>query len=285
MESETLVAMEGAENANERLDLAVIVPTFNECENVPILVCRLRGALQGLHWELIVVDDDSPDGTAGAVRELARQDARIRLIERVGRRGLSSACIEGMMAAEAACIAVMDADLQHDESLLPVMLQRLRTEALDLVVGTRNGDGGSMGTLHAARVLLSRVGQHIGRAVAAGGMTDPMSGFFVLRRKVFDEVHAELSGRGFKILLDIVTSSKRALKIGEAGYRFRRRRFGESKLNTRVGVDFAAMIAEKLGAAALAFGWIVLLRFAGRLMKLEVPEALALKIAESEPGR
>jgi dolichol-phosphate mannosyltransferase len=236
---------EGTNNADSRLDLAVIVPTFNERESLPELVERLKNTLDGLNWELIIVDDDSPDGTAKTVRELAVNDHRIRIIHRIGRRGLSSACIAGMMATESACIAVMDADLQHDESLLPLMLKKLRLETLDLVVGTRNADGGSMGSFSSARVFLSRLGQHIGYAMVRCPLSDPMSGFFLLRRELFSEVVHRLSGKGFKLLLDIVTSNKRPLKVGEVGYTFRNRRFGKSKINTRVGFEFLAMILKK----------------------------------------
>ena len=242
---EEFIELKGTNKADCRLDLAVIVPTLNERESLPELVEGLKKTLQGLNWELIIVDDDSPDGTAEVVRELALNDQRIRLIHRIGRRGLSSACIDGMMATDSACIAVMDADLQHDESLLPIMMKRLHFEDLDLVVATRNADGGSMGTLTASRVLLSRFGQRIGHAIVRCQLTDPMSGFFMLRRELFVEVARGLRGKGVKILLDIITSSRRPLKIGEAGYRFRPRQYGTSKLNVIVGLEFLAMILSK----------------------------------------
>ena len=134
------------------LDLAVVLPTFNERENIPLVIARLDDALQGLAWEAIFVDDDSPDGTANVVAAHARWDSRIRLVHRIGRRGLSSACIEGMMSTTALAVAVMDADLQHDETILPRMFDRLREDSLDLVIGTRNSDGGSMGEFRPWRV-------------------------------------------------------------------------------------------------------------------------------------
>lgn len=241
----TFVELEGSKNAKSSLDLAVVIPTFNERESLPELVWRLQNTLQGLHWELIVIDDDSPDGTAEVVRELSLKDHRIRLIHRIGRRGLSSACIEGMMATTSPCIAVMDADLQHDESLLPLMLRKLRNEDLDLIVATRNAEGGSMGSFSAPRLMMSRLGKHISHAISDCELSDPLSGFFMLRRDLFLEVAHYLSRKGFKILLDIVTSSERPLKIGETGYRFRNRRYGKSKLNARVGLEFLAMILNK----------------------------------------
>ena len=151
---------------NSRVDLAVVIPTYNERDNVDEVIRRLKGALNGLRWEAIFVDDDSPDGTAGVVREHAERDARIRLLHRIGRRGLSSACIDGILASPADAIAVMDGDLQHDETILPRMLERLRSERLDVAVGTRNADGGSMGEFSSWRVLLSRLGRKISDARA-----------------------------------------------------------------------------------------------------------------------
>jgi dolichol-phosphate mannosyltransferase len=237
--------------ANRALDLSVIVPTFNERDNVGELVSRLKTPLKGLAWELIVVDDDSPDGTSELVRDYSFQDRRIRLLRRVGRRGLASACIEGMLAASSAAIAVMDADLQRDESILPLMLQKLREEELDLVLGTRNADGGSMGSFSARRVLLSRCGQRISRFICPCELSDPMSGFFLVRRSFFLDVADRLNGDGFKILLDLVASSTRPVRVGEVGYRFRNRRFGESKLDLRVAFEYFAMILDKFSKQKL----------------------------------
>ncbi len=239
-------------------ELAVIVPTFNERGNVPAMIHRLRAALNGLRWEVIFVDDNSPDGTADAVRSFAARDERVRLIHRVGRRGLSSACIDGMLATSADAVAVIDGDLQHDESILPSMLNKLRGEGLDLVVATRHASGGSMGSFNAARVLLSNLGRKVSRSLLNDGLTDPMSGFFLIRRQRVLDVVGRLNGRGFKILLDIVTSSVRPLRIGEVGYHFRSRHCGESKLDMRVGFQFLGMvfkkIVEKLRAKILLHG-------------------------------
>jgi dolichol-phosphate mannosyltransferase len=237
------------EPAPTRLDLAVILPTYNERDNVPEVIARLEIALEGIAWEAIFVDDDSPDGTAEVVLAHARQDRRIRLVHRLGRRGLASACIEGMMATSANFLAVMDADLQHDEAILPQMLTRLRQESLDLVVGTRNAQGGSMGDFRRSRVLLSRIGQKISHSVCCCELTDPMSGFFMLRRSFFNEVVRELQGSGFKILVDLLASSPRPARVGEVGYTFGVRRHGESKLDVVVGIEYLSFILNKrLGA-------------------------------------
>jgi len=233
------------------IDIAVVLPTFNERENVPEVIARLSAALSGLDWELIFVDDDSPDGTAELLTSYALADRRIRLIRRIGRRGLSSACIEGILATPANCIAVMDADLQHDESILPRMLAKLRGEALDIVVATRNADGGSMSEFSARRVLISRLGQRVSRAVFRCELTDPMSGFFLLRRSFFLEVVHGLHGGGFKILLDILATSQRPVRLGEIGYRFRNRVCGESKLDMNVAVEYLFLVLSKFTGGAL----------------------------------
>ena len=232
--------------AGSRLDLAVVLPTYNERENIPLLIDKLDEALQGIAWEAIFVDDDSPDGTAEIVTAHMRQDTRIRLLHRVGRRGLSSACIEGMLATSAPVVAVMDADLQHDETILPVMLRRLHQESLDLVVGTRNSAGGSMGEFGRARRFLSRSGQKISRSVCRSRVTDPMSGFFLLRRSFLQEVVRDLQGQGFKILVDLLSSSPRPVRLAEVGYTFRSRRFGESKLDVVVGLEYVFLILNTL---------------------------------------
>lgn len=229
-----------------QLELAVVVPTFNERDNAPELFRRLEVALAGIRFEMIVVDDDSRDGTADVMRELARRDARVRVLQRVGRRGLSSACVEGMLATPAPYIAVIDADLQHDERLLPAMLQKLRGDQLDLVIGTRHAEGGSMGAFASWRVRLSDAGKRLSRVVTHAELSDPMSGFFMLDRRYLDEVVRSLSAVGFKILLDLVASSKRPVRIAEMPYHFRERLHGESKLDILVGVEYLQLIADKL---------------------------------------
>jgi dolichol-phosphate mannosyltransferase len=225
--------------------IAVVLPTFNEKGNIPAVIERVSAALMGLDWELIFIDDDSPDGTSDVVRAYAREDRRIRLIQRIGRRGLSTACIEGMMATAADYIAVMDADLQHDETILPRMLQKLRSEDLDIVVATRGGDG-DMGEFAPSRVFLSRMGRLVSRVVSGSDLTDPMSGFFVLHRSFFAEVVHGLHQGGFKILVDILATSNRPVRVGEVGYSFRNRLYGKSKLDLSVALEYLFLVLDKL---------------------------------------
>ena len=226
-------------------DLAIVLPTFNESGNVGPLVDRLAAALAGIHYEIIFVDDDSPDGTADVVRNLAREDDNVRVLQRIGRRGLASACIEGILAASAPYVAVMDADLQHDESVLPEMLRRIQDEDLDLVVASRNIAGGSMGEFASWRVKLSQFGKRLSLMGAEHKLSDPMSGFFMVRFTAFERLAHRLSAIGFKILLDIGLSASPGLRIGEVPYRFRSREHGESKLDFMVGLEYFELLVDK----------------------------------------
>ncbi len=227
-------------------ELSIVVPTFNERGNVPRLIEALERSLRGVAWEVIVVDDDSPDGTAGSVRELAQRDARVRCLQRLGRRGLSSACIEGMLASAAPYLAVIDADLQHDEHLLPRMLAVLRADEADLVLGSRYTETSEVPGWDERRRLISRFATRLGRVVTGVEISDPMSGFFMLRREAFEQVVRHLSGTGFKLLLDILASARPRLRVRELSYGFRPREVGESKLDVRVAVDFMLMLLDKL---------------------------------------
>jgi dolichol-phosphate mannosyltransferase len=193
----------------------------------------------------VFVDDDSPDGTAAVIRKIAISNPRVRVLQRIGRRGLSSACLEGMMATPAPYIAVMDADLQHDERILPVMLHTLKEKNLDLVVGTRNSGDGSMGDFAEHRVRLSNLGRRLSQLVSRTDLSDPMSGFFIVNRKFLEEVVHASSGVGFKILLDLVSSSKRSVRFSEVPYTFRQRVHGDSKLDLLVGIEYIQLLLDK----------------------------------------
>lgn len=228
------------------IELAIVIPTFKESENVPLLVAAIESTLQGIEWELIFVDDNSPDGTADQVRKIASCDRRVRILERVGRRGLSSACIEGMLSTPAPYIAVMDGDMQHDETILPKMLDCIRSNRLDIVVGSRKVSGGSMGEFSSGRVKLSNLGSRISALVCHCEIADAMSGFFLMDRKYFQEVVRRLTGRGFKILVDLLASSKRPVQIAEIPYRFRKRQLGESKLDANVELEYIFLLVDKV---------------------------------------
>jgi dolichol-phosphate mannosyltransferase len=226
-------------------ELSIIVPTFNERGNVAELVHRLRRCLAQRSWEVIFVDDDSPDGTADLVRAIAAQDANVRCIQRIGRRGLSSACVEGMLATSAPYLAVIDADLQHDERLLPSMLDTLKQGDVEIVVASRYAPGGDIGDWDASRARISRLATRFSRVLVPVELTDPMSGFFMMRRAVFTSSLRKLSAIGFKILSDIFASSPKALRFHELAYRFRPRNAGESKLDSVIAWDYAMLLLDK----------------------------------------
>src|SRR5262249_13403130 len=203
------------------------------------------------------VDDDSPDGTADVVRELAQRQSNIRCVQRLGRRGLSSACIEGALASSAPFIAVMDADLQHDEALLPKMLATLKERHLDIVVGTRYGADGSVGDWQKSRVVISDLASRLARLVIKAELTDPLSGFFLITREAFAATMRNLSGQGFKILLDIFASAPRPLAFAELPFHFRRRIHGETKLNNLVPWNFLTLLSEKFAGPFFRFRFLL----------------------------
>src|SRR5579859_7043580 len=184
--------------------LSVVVPTFNERDNVTTLFRRLESALTGTAFEVIFVDDNSPDDTWQVVRALAREDGRVRCIRRIGRRGLSGACIEGILASSAPYAAVIDADLQHDETQLPKMLALLEAGQVDLIVGSRYIEGGSSESFNRQRANASQLATEVAKRALRVSVADPMSGFFMIRRERFEELAPQLSTQGFKILLDVV---------------------------------------------------------------------------------
>ena len=237
-------------------ELSVIVPTFNERGNVAETVRRLHQCLKGYNWEVIFVDDDSPDGTSELARQIAAADNRVRCIQRIGRRGLSSACIEGMLASSAPYLAVMDGDLQHDEFLLVHMLNALKTQGVDLAIGSRYMAGGSTGTWSTSRINMSRFASRLSEIIIRHDLSDPMSGFFMIRQDAFRAAVRKLSGIGFKILLDLVASSPRPLKFVEMPYEFRSRQLGESKLDKNAVWEFGVLLMDKV------IGHIVPVRFA-----------------------
>jgi dolichol-phosphate mannosyltransferase len=246
-------AVGGAVRAPE---LTLVVPTFNERDNIAPLVELVAATLAGVDWEAIFVDDDSGDGTAAVVRAFAQRDPRVRCLQRIGRRGLSSACIEGALASASPYVAVMDADLQHDERLLPRMLETLKREPVDLVIGSRYIAGGSVGDWNRGRAEISALATRLSRIVCKTEIADPMSGFFMFRRDVFEGAVRNLSGQGFKILLDLLASSPAPVRVKELPFEFRPRRFGTSKLDTLVVWEFGMLIADKL------IGHLVPVRFA-----------------------
>ena len=228
------------------IDVSVIIPTYNERANIRPLMERLRQALGAMSWEVVFVDDDSPDGTSQEILAQAGRDARVRLIRRVGRRGLSSACVEGVLAASASHLVVMDADMQHDEALIPGMLAALCGQGVDLVVASRYVAGGGVGTWSPVRAGISRVGAWLTRVLIGIPVQDPLSGFFAFRKVLFSKAGPRLHGRGFKILLDLILSSQGTVRFVEFPFIFRQRYGGKTKLNWLVVADYAGLLIVRL---------------------------------------
>ncbi|MBE8189649.1 MAG: glycosyltransferase family 2 protein [Candidatus Thioglobus sp.] len=229
-----------------QLDLSIIIPTFNERENVQKLVELLHQAIgEKIKWEAIFVDDNSPDGTYQEIQKSAKAWGNVRGIRRVGRRGLSSAVIEGMLASSAKFFMVMDGDLQHDEKIIPKMLAAIQANNLDLVVGSRFVGAGSTGELAANRVKISRFATTLSQQILKIKLTDPMSGFFMLSRQFFEQNVGRLSAIGFKILLDLIASSKTPPAFVELPYQMRKRTAGESKLEPIVVWEYLLLLLDK----------------------------------------
>jgi len=237
--------------------LGIVLPTFNERKNLRPLIARIDQALPGIAWEVIVVDDNSPDGTSDEARAIAQADGRIHVIQRIGRRGLSSAAIEGMCATSAPAVAVMDADHQHDPILLGEMLEALESGDYDLAYASRFAEGASTAAWgRPDRVKVSSLANRIANRVTGVELSDPMSGYFMLKTEILRADAHRLSGVGFKILLDILATVEGPLRIREVPMNFAARAEGESKLDRTVVFEFLIGLYDKL------LGRIIPTRFA-----------------------
>lgn len=258
------------------VDVSIVVPCYNERPNVRPMVAALSEALAGREWEVIFVDDSSPDGTIDEVRALAELDGRVRGLLRVGRRGLSSAVIEGVLSSSARVVAVMDGDMQHDESCLARLIDAVARDGYDIAVGSRHVAGGdNAGLANGWRTFLSDSGIRIVQTILPVRLGDPMSGFFAMRRDLFERTVPRLSGTGFKILLDVFLSAPQRPRVLEVPFVFRPRAAGESKLDVLVLLQFAAMLGDKLcrGFLPLRFIGFGLVGLVGILVNLAVLEA------------
>jgi dolichol-phosphate mannosyltransferase len=250
----------GPENPPQAAGLpivSVVVPTFNERDNVTALYRKLEASLRGVAWEVVFVDDNSPDGTWDVVRGLAQHDSRVRCVRRIGRRGLSGACIEGILASSAPFAAVMDADLQHDETRLPKMLSLLQGGEADLVIGSRYIEGGSADSFNRQRAGASALATEVAKRVLGVRVADPMSGFFMIRRDRFEQLAPQLSVQGFKILLDIIATAHGELRTVEIPYTFGARLHGESKLDSMVALDFLGLVVAKFTHDVLSLRFLL----------------------------
>lgn len=237
---------EALDVAAKPLELAIVLPTYNERKNIATMIERLDAALKGVVWEAVFVDDNSPDGTSDEARRLSLDDPRVRCIQRIGRRGLASAAIEGMCSTAAPIVAVMDADHQHDPELLPQMLKAVTSGEYDLAYASRFAEGASTEAWgRPDRVKASGLANRIANKVTGVELTDPMSGFFMLRTETLRADAHRLSGVGFKILLDILATVDRPLRVKEFPLHFAARAEGESKLDQTVVFEFLVGLYDK----------------------------------------
>jgi dolichol-phosphate mannosyltransferase len=227
-------------------ELSIIVPTFNEVHNIRLLYEAVELALPSGDWEIIFVDDDSTDGTLEALSDLCKEKPNARRLHRIGRRGLSSAVVEGFQACVSPYLAVIDGDLQHDETRLAVMQRLLKEGKADLVLGSRYVSEGGFGEWNSNRIRASKLATAASKLIARQPLSDPMSGFFMMKREVLDQCVRSLSLQGYKLLLDIITSYPGKIRIAEVAYQFRVREHGQSKLDSMVIMEFVFMLIEKL---------------------------------------
>ena len=246
---------------NKDIALTIVVPTYNEKLNVRPLVSLLDKALVDINWEVVFVDDDSPDGTADEVRELAITRLDVRVIHRIGRRGLSGACIEGILSSAAPYVAVMDGDLQHDETVLISMIASFNADPeLNLVIGSRNVEGGSSGNgLSGIRSFGSDMATVMARKLLKIRVQDPMSGFFMIKLESFRDVVGELQRQGFKILTDLLSASRGSWKIKEIPFVFKERQYGQSKMDSAVTLEYFGLILARLTGGAISIRFVLFL--------------------------
>lgn len=243
--------------------LSIVSPTFNEHDNLQELVRRLDQQLAGIDWEIVFVDDDSTDGSPQALRSLSQSDPRVRFLHRIGRRGLASAVVEGILSTSSPFVAVMDADLQHDESRLVDMLERLRSSNCDIVVGSRYLEAGGVDGWDKSRQTISRVATSLAHILFKTELSDPMSGFFMLKREAFDHSVRRLSNLGYKILLDILVSARPPLTVAEVPYVFRNRVHGESKLDAAVTWEYLMLLLDKTMGRVIPVRFVVFMLVGG----------------------
>lgn len=258
--------------------LGIIVPVLNEAENLAPFLKELESCLSGESWEVIFVDDESSDDTRQVVSALARKRGNVRLLERIGRHGLASACIEGMCSSLAPYLAVMDADLQHDPAILTKMLSTLREGPHNLAIGSRYAGGGGVGQWSKRRYQYSRIATTVSKLVTHQEVTDPMSGFFMIKRELFDAAVHNLCGKGFKILLDILSSARDKVSLVEVPYTFRQRFAGASKLRVSIILEFAILLLDKTVGRVVPYRFIlfVLVGSVGAILHLTILGTLLL---------
>jgi len=235
--------------------LSIIIPTYNEAENIRILIPKIFSVLNDRDFEVIIVDDNSPDKTWEVAEELAKEYNGIKIVRRPGKLGLASAVVDGLKHADGDIIAVMDADLQHPPELLDTLLNTILQSNADVVIASRYIEGGSVEGWSFWRRLVSKGATFIAHIILAEtrGIKDPMSGFFMFRREVVENV--EFNPKGFKILLEILVKGN-ANKVVEVPYTFRVRQHGKSKLGIKEYINFLRYALKLSGYKFVKFALV-----------------------------
>ena len=252
--------------------LTIIVPTYNEVDNISIFINKIKEILKNINFQILFVDDNSTDGTIDKVNKFKERYDNIELIVRIGRRGLSGACIEGIQNAKSNYVAIIDCDLQHDERLLLKMLQTFeKDELLDLIIGSRHvEEGDSQKGLSYLRNLGSQYAIRITQKLLKIKINDPMSGFFMAKKSSLVPLLSKLQPNGFKILADILATSKGDLLTKELGYEFKKRNAGYSKMNFSIILELFGLILSHLsfGIISIRFVLFGFVGFSGVIVQL-----------------
>ena len=256
----------------KKYTLTIVIPTFNEYENIVPIIEKLEEALLDIDFQIIFVDDNSTDGTADIVRKINRKKPYVSLLLRIGKRGLAGACIEGLLTANSDLVAVMDCDLQHDEKKLINMYQKFKNDQqLDLVVGSRHlKDGSADAGFNKFRESASKIATNLSKYMLKLNTSDPMSGFFMVRKSSVIPIITKLQPEGFKILADMIASSQKKWKIEEVAYDFRKRLNGESKMEATVAFELLGLLISHLtfGFLSLRFILFLIVGFSGVFVQL-----------------
>jgi dolichol-phosphate mannosyltransferase len=245
------------------LEFGLIVPVLNEQDNIEPLLTQITRALGAISWEIVFVDDGSTDGTLELLQRIALVNSRVRLVQRLGRKGLSTAVVEGMMATVAPIVGVIDGDMQHDEAILPNLYSLIADTDTDIAVGSRYIAGGGTESWASSRMQASSLATWLGNLVIGTPSTDPMSGFFAIRRSLVVELQPRLSGIGFKLLIDLLASSKRKLIVRDVPYIFRGRVAGDSKMGSAVAIEYLMLLIDKTLGGVLPTRLIMFLMVGG----------------------
>ena len=263
--------------------LSIVIPTYNERDNIIVILEELKKVLKSISHEIIFVDDNSPDGTSAVVKDCMKKSSKIRLIHRIGRRGLAGAVIEGIFAANADIVAVMDCDLQHDENKLLDMINLFsKNSSLDIVIGSRFTETGEISekAFSKIRELGSKATTFIIKKVLNITSTDPLSGFFMVKKESFLKSSENLQTQGFKVLADFLATSGKNIQIKEIGYRFKNRIAGESKMSFLTTLELIGLVLSQIlkGKVSIRFILFCMVGLSGIFVQLLITGLVMLLI-------